>query len=261
MQRAGRIGRDELDVDLWAGAELAPAVAVTGARGSAATERTSCVLGQPEIDEAGPGDLGLRTTVPSGSGARRAPVRQLCGDWSSGGLATTMARLVARSPWPPSRGRSSTKAISGASSTRGHPGQLGADAASLTRRPSWLVRLLGFGPCGRRSRLGLSALALSGFGARVCLRRSVSGLARALAVLAVVGDVESAALENEPRSPGNHARRRLCRTTGTWPRLLGHPLELLERMPGGAPVLVRRHGLMARGLTESATKLSLDELR
>ena len=67
------------------------------------------------------------------------------------------------------------------------------------------------------------------------------GLARPLAVLAVVRDVEAAALEDQPGAAGDLARGRLAahRTLGAG--LLGDPLELLELMPLGALILVGRH--------------------
>src|SRR5207249_4000226 len=86
---------------------------------------------------------------------------------------------------------------------------------------------------GRRGVLGGGG----GFGRRAGLRF----LPRALPVLAVVGDVEARALEDEPRPPGYdaHGGAAALRTLG--PRPVGHLLESFELVPLGAAVLVGGH--------------------
>jgi hypothetical protein len=59
MQWAGRIGRDELDLDPPAGAEAAATIVGTGVE-DARHQHAIGVLGQEEIDESGAGDLHSR---------------------------------------------------------------------------------------------------------------------------------------------------------------------------------------------------------
>src|SRR5829696_2163996 len=85
----------------------------------------------------------------------------------------------------------------------------------------------------RLTRLGLAALGLARLGIAAIPVR----------VLAVVGEVESRALEEKPRSARDLPVRRLT-TLGTWD--LGHRLRegaiaLVEHVPVGAPELVSRH--------------------
>ena len=76
----------------------------------------------------------------------------------------------------------------------------------------------------------------------VALRLTDAILPRPLAVLPVVGDVEAAALEDEPGAAGDHARTRTPADRTFGHRLVAHLLEQVEAVPLGAPVFVGRHG-------------------
>ncbi len=105
MQRAGRVGRDIFDIDLLAGADGALAVGLALLQHGA--QRVAPDVGlERQIDEAGPGDIDL---VDQAVGAQRLGdfIGQIAGFWPAS-LASTMAALVAMSPWLASRGGSTT---------------------------------------------------------------------------------------------------------------------------------------------------------
>ena len=198
------------------------------------------VLRQPEVDEAGPGDLGPRDEVGREAAAPRSPARRSSRGLARSRLARTMARLVARSPWPASRGRSSTNSTPSAP-RRAATLASSARSASLTRggllAPAWSRP---WAPAWRPASRPCQPWASdSGLTRRPAFRPRPSG---ALAVLAVVGDVEAAALEDQAGPARDLPGGRLAAHRALGAGLVGHLLELLEVVPFGAPVLVGRHG-------------------
>src|SRR4029077_16681807 len=154
--------------------------------------------------------------------ARRSPAPPSCGGWFSPVWPTPW-----RAWWADRRrGRRA-----GARARMRRPGAPAVPRPG--RAPPGPCRSLGGLLGGRwvclrlRLRLGIRLGVLR----RVGLRRralALRGLLRPLAVLAVVGDVEPAALENEARAARDLPRATLAADRTLGPRLVGHPLELLE---------------------------------
>src|SRR5262249_22577910 len=98
-----------------------------------------------------------------------------------------------------------------------------------------------------------------GFGGRRPLsvalgRRTFAALLRlsfagAFAVLAVIGDVETATPENQAGTARDFPRGEFAANRAFDPRLVRHLLKLLDAVPGRALVLIGRHGRSCR-LTE-----------
>ncbi len=110
VQRAGRVGRDEFDDHVVAGAAGAAAEG-RALFEHAARDRLLGAGGHAQVDEAGAGDVGRvdqalpRRVRPAVRRPGAWPVRA---DWFSAGLASCIAILQAMSPCDGSRGRSST---------------------------------------------------------------------------------------------------------------------------------------------------------
>ena len=134
----------------------------------------------------------------------------------------------------------------------GHPLELGADrvAHSLAALPSALASRLDGWP--RRLDFGLG---LRGLVRRRLLGR-LSGFPGPLAVLAVVGDVEAAAAEDQSRTARDLPGCRLAADRTLGPGLVGHLLELLEAVAFGALVLVGRHRRSLRVKRNQPCKLA-----
>ncbi len=102
MHRAGRIGGHILDVHGVPLADGAPPIRITLLQHHAQHAWPECT-GECQVDEAGPGDLDL---VDAGIGGehRHDALGELRAAECRAGLASTMAALVARSPWVGSLG-------------------------------------------------------------------------------------------------------------------------------------------------------------
>src|SRR6476646_5271422 len=158
--------------------------------------------------------------------ARRSPAPPSCGGWFS-----PVGPTPWRGWWRDRRGRRRA----GARARMRRPGAPAVPRPG--RAPPGRCRSLG-GLLGDRwvrlrlrLRLGVRLGIRLGVLRRVGLRRralALRGLLRPLAVLAVVGDVEPAALENEARATRDLPRATLAADRTLGPRLVGHPLELLE---------------------------------
>ena len=112
--------------------------------------RCSAVARQPDVDEAGTGDLdGLDVGARRRCAPRRS--RRPARGFMPACLAQRNATVVAQSPWPASRGRSTPG--SGASASGSSPAAMAAARASVT---SWEIASL-TGTRAFRKRLGVWA--------------------------------------------------------------------------------------------------------
>ncbi len=174
--------------------------------------------------------ISVRETTLEGSSRRESTSSATFRGFCLRARATTMARFVARSPWPWSRGRSSTK------------GRSPAPSRSATRPSSSRIAWLTSGPSSwrtwRRSQERVSrpspAMATSPPSPaspasppsptsppvrRLGIAAFSDGfrLPGPLPVLAVIGDVEPGPLEHQPGPAGDLAHGQSCRTRGTSP--------------------------------------------
>ena len=106
MHWPGRVGRDIFDIDHAALADGAPAVSLALLEHHAQQGKLRPdAFGQREIDEAWTGDLNL-LDIGVGGEQRHDALGKRAGRHTRRSLASTMAALVARSPWPWSLGAS-----------------------------------------------------------------------------------------------------------------------------------------------------------
>ncbi len=253
VQRTGRVCRHEFDVHGDTGTGLGTTVpgAFRQDPGQLAGKRVS---GQPEVDEAGAGD---RHRLHDRDGQR-----QVCHDLVGDG-----AGLVAEHAGELQReigGEIAVGRVAGTLEREGdpwcaqrccHPLEFGADA--LAHATSALFAFF----------FGLEAVSAAGAGAfdsfAGAARLGGRGgspfafLARTLAVPAVIGDVEAAALEDQPLTAGDDPLR-----LGATHRALpdgagGDLLDTLKTVPAGTAVFVSRHRSRPVANSKSGRKILL----
>ena len=244
VQRAGGVGGDELDVDLEAGAPRRCGRSRDPAARIAATCGGELVLGEPEVDEPGPGDLDPGDDARRAAAARPRPARPRARGLLRCGRARTHGEVGGEVAVAGVARALEDEVDPSAPEPGGDPLELGAEQVAHSWRPSWPAWPSRLGAADSGFALLSDLPARARLLAR--LRRLLAlRLAGALPVLAVVGDVEPAAPEHEP-GPAGDLPRPGFRKRDTWPGACRSSSGTSRTRGLRGTVLVGRHGHSVR---------------